>query len=162
MGCGPSLEGRGSLCTASREVDSWAQLCLCDAGAQVTLSSPNFSVCTCEWRDYLLKEISGRQKHRGSTTKNRECRGGQEETRAHPGVSAASPSGTMCPPLLLCPPAALLWGFFSSTCSSSTRAPSGAPGGGPFAPLFFLLSAFAARHRDLPCTPQPCSWGEST
>ena len=126
-----------------------AQLCPCDAGAQVTLSSPNFSVCTCEWRDYLPKEISGPQKHR-----ERESRGSPEGTRAHPGVSAASPSRTKRPPLLFCPPTALLWGFFSSTCSSSARAPSGAPGRGPFAPLFFLLSAFAAR-RVLPCTPQP-------
>lgn len=124
------MEGRGSLCTPSREVDSCAQLCLCDAGARVTLSSPNFSVCTCEWREYLPKEISGRRKHRKSTTKNRGSRGGQEGTRAHPGVSAASPSRTTCPPLLLCPPTALLSGFFSSTCSSNARASSGAPGRG--------------------------------
>lgn len=123
------------------------------ASASVTrapkaLISPNFGVCTWEWRERPLKVVSGRQKHRESA-------GGQEGTRAHRGAFTASPSSTTRLPLLLCPPPTLLWGFFPSTHSSNARASSGAPGRGPFALFFFfLLSAFPTR-RVLPDTPQP-------
>ena len=121
--------------------------------APKALSSPNFSVCTCEWRECLLKVISGRQKHWEST-------GGQEGTRAHPGASAASPSRMTHPPLL-CPPTHPALGLLSFHPGSSyARASSGAPG------RACLLLSSSARFQHAVSSPthpsRPCSWVEAT
>ena len=122
--------------------------------APKALSSPNFSVCTCEWRECLLKVISGQQKHREST-------GGQEGTRAHPGASTASPSRTTCPPLLLCPPAHPPLGLLSfHPRSSYARASSGAPGRAHLLLSSSALSQHSVSSRTHPS--RPCSWVEAT
>lgn len=124
--------------------------------APKALISPSFSVCTCEWRERLLKVVSGRQKHRESA-------GGQEGTRAHHGAFTASPSSTTRLPLLLCPPPT------SSGASSLPPTPQMlGPPLGLQAGVHLLRSSSSSsalsQHAvsSLTHPGHPCSWVEAT
>lgn len=131
------------------------------ASASVTrapkaLISPNFGVCTWEWRERPLKVVSGRQKHRESA-------GGQEGTRAHRGAFTASPSSRTRLPLLLCPRPPSSGASSLPPTPQMLGPPLGLQAGVHLLRSSSYSSALSQHAVSSPTHPShPCSWVEAT